>query len=291
MLDFDPAREGVTPKDAATLLVLRQRGALEVFFVRRHAQSAFMGGVVVFPGGKLDEADASLPARADGVDPRAVLFARDEAHALALAVCACRESLEEAALLPAVPAPRAAALEALRAELAGGAGFGALLEREGLALTTKSLLPFARWITPKAEGRRYDARFFVTFLPEGQEGAHDAHETISSVWATPGAMLEAFARGDVFLAPPTVRALELLAPIGEAAEVAALCAAQSLLPICPELVSTDPVTLALPGDPLHSIRERHVAGGTRFVLRDGRLQSSDCPKDGVEKVPVAVNDE
>ena len=53
MLNFDKDREPVTPKDAATLLVLRDAagGGVEIFCVRRHAKSAFMGGVVVFPGG------------------------------------------------------------------------------------------------------------------------------------------------------------------------------------------------------------------------------------------------
>jgi 8-oxo-dGTP pyrophosphatase MutT (NUDIX family) len=251
-----------------------------------------MGGVVVFPGGKLDaaDADAALAARCDGLDARAAVFARDEDHARALAICACREALEEAAILPATPPPDAAALEALRRDLAGGgASFAALIDGAGLVLTTKSLVPFARWVTPKAEARRYDARFFVTTLPEGQRGEHDARETTSSVWATPAVMLAAFRRGDVFLAPPTIRALELLEPLREVAEIASLAQAQSLLPICPELVATDPPTLALPGDRLHSVGERRVAGPTRFVLRDAKFQSEDEAQaanggqEGVEK--------
>src|SRR5690606_35126604 len=133
--------------------------------------------------------------------------------------------------------------------------------------------PFARWVTPRAEARRYDARFFMTELPAGQRGRHDDHETTSSVWATPARMLDAFMRGDVFLAPPTIRAFELLLGVRSSAEAIALCAAQSLAPICPELVSTDPPTLALPGDRAHSVREPAVAGPTRFVLRDGKFVS------------------
>ncbi len=277
MLNLDPSREAAPPRDAATLLVLREgKGAeVEVFCVRRHAKSAFMGGVVVFPGGKLDDADAdaALLAASDGPPERSAAFANDDVHAHALATCACREALEEAAILPAEPVPDAPTLERLRARLAREGDFRHVLEAAGLRLTTRALIPFARWITPQAEARRYDARFFVTALPRGQEGRHDDHETTSSVWAPPSEVLAAFERGDLFLAPPTIRSLELLREAKDVATALSLAAAQSLAPICPELVSVDPPTLALPGDPAHSVPERRVAGPTRFVLRDGKFVS------------------
>lgn len=280
MLKLDKDREPVPPKDAATLLVLRDAdgGGIEIFCVRRHAKSAFMGGVVVFPGGKLDAADGSdaLRDRSDGAHARAMIFAEDEAHAHALAICACRESLEEAAILPATPSPNAERAEALRKTLEADADFSALLAAEELSLTTANLVPFARWVTPAAEARRYDARFFLTALPEGQEGKHDDRETTSSVWATPKRLLEAFMAGDLFLAPPTVRALEILGEARDTAAAIALCAEQSLAPICPELVRVDPPTLALPGDPEHSVSEAAVSGPTRFVLRDGKFISENA---------------
>lgn len=277
MLDLDENRAPVVPRDAATLLVLRRReqGGVEVFCVRRHAKSAFMGGVVVFPGGKLDAADADLLAHTDGVHERAATFADDAAHAHALAVCACREALEEAGILPAEPAPAAARIEELRRELEGHRDFRRLLTDAGLKLGTSKLVPFARWVTPAAEARRYDARFFLTEIPPAQTGRHDEHETTSSVWATPEEMLAAFGAGQLFLAPPTIRALEILREAAGVEHALELAAAQSLAPICPELVSVDPPTLALPGDAAHSIRERRVSGPTRFVLRDGKFVSED----------------
>lgn len=283
MLSFDPDRssEGwdpVVPKDAATLLVLRDGTAgLEVFCVRRHAASAFMGGAVVFPGGKLDEADRAeaFAARGTGLHLRAAHFADDPTHARALAVCACRESLEEAMILPSVPAIPTERLEPMRAALEAGETLLPLLEAAGSELDTGALVPFARWITPAAEQRRYDARFFLTSLPDGQEGLHDDRETVHSVWASPRRMLEAFAAGDVLLAPPTTRCLELLAPRDDVEAALRLAAAQSLEPICPELVGGDELVLALPGDPDHSVADRRVAGPTRFVLEDGRLVSAD----------------
>jgi 8-oxo-dGTP pyrophosphatase MutT (NUDIX family) len=283
MLRLDPSQPPTEPRAAATLFVVRdspEGGGLELFFVRRHARSAFLGGAVVFPGGKLDELDRELARTGVTTGPhgRASRFADDPEHGLALAVCACRESLEEAAILPTRPALGADATEALQLAARGGEGLGALLGRlpGGTVLDTAALVPFAHWITPAVEARRYDARFFMTSLPFGQRGRHDTHETVSGVWSSPARMLAAFhGSSDLFLAPPTLRALELLQAAPDAEAALRLCAEQSLAPICPELVSTDPPMLAIPGDPLHTVAERRVAGPTRFVLRDGKLLSEE----------------
>jgi 8-oxo-dGTP pyrophosphatase MutT (NUDIX family) len=280
ILDLDPEREGVEPRDAATLIVVRGGAdGLEAFFVRRHAKSPFMGGAVVFPGGKLDGADAGA-TRAAGLAERALQvpgFAKDSAHALGLAVCACRESLEEAGIVPTEPTVNDAAVERMRAALKAGQRLDEVLAAEEATLATSALVPFARWITPRAESRRYDARFFVVACPKDQSGRPDEHEAVSGVWATPARMMAAFAAGDVFLAPPTLRALELLDGAPSVAEALARAARQSLEPICPTFVASDPPMLVIPGDPLHEVRERRVAGATRFVLREGRFVSEDPP--------------
>ena len=85
----------------------------------------------------------------------------------------------------------------------------------------------------------------------------------------------------------------------------ALAAAQSLLPICPELVAVpmggprapqtprgadaDAPFLALPGDPAHSLAGRRVAGPTRFVLRDARFVSEDPPEDELREKGTRVS--
>jgi 8-oxo-dGTP pyrophosphatase MutT (NUDIX family) len=274
MLRFEPGRAAVAPKDAATLLVVRDgEQGLEIFCVRRHANSPFMGGAVVFPGGKLDAADRALASQTSGLHPRAASFADDADHGLALAVCACRESFEEAAILPLVTFLEDGEVEHLRSRQAAGDGFASLIGDRILA--TAALTPFARWITPEAEQRRYDARFFLTTLPAGQRGLHDARETTSSVWASPARMLEAFLAGDLFLAPPTLRALEILCEARDVAAAIALSDEQSLAPICPRFVPTDPPMLVLPGDPEHHEPDRRVAGPTRFVLRDGKFVSEE----------------
>ena len=279
MLDFDPSRAAPAPRPAATVIVLRPSPAgIEVFCVLRHQKSTFLGGAVVFPGGKVDDADAAEAWTSLATDPhpRAALLADEAATARALAVAACRESLEEATILPLErPLPDSDVL-AMRAELEAGRTFADVLTARGARLALGALVPWARWVTPEAESRRFDARFFLLPLPEHQRGAHDDHEITHSFWSRPSDVLDRFLRGEIFLAPPTCRTLELLADHDSIEAAVALANEQSLLPVCPKFVAHDTAPyLALPGDPSHDVPEKRVAGKTRFVLRDGKFLSED----------------
>jgi 8-oxo-dGTP pyrophosphatase MutT (NUDIX family) len=287
VLSFDPNREPVVPKPAATVIVAREheKGPLEIFCVKRHAASGFMGGALVFPGGKLSPADArpEWVALSNGVSERVARLGSDANEARAFAIAALRELVEEAAILPVAGAPldddRVLAFRAeLEARVKGGAdGADAFLElctAEGLMLDSNRLHAFARWVTPLAEQRRYDTRFYLLGLTEAQTGRHDEHETTHSFWATPDDVLERWERLEVFLAPPTVRVLELLSGATSIASAAEVATAQSLSPICPfAVLEGDDVILALPGDPLFNDKEAIAAPGapTRFVMRNGRF--------------------
>ncbi|MFO0643802.1 MAG: hypothetical protein U0183_31540 [Polyangiaceae bacterium] len=287
MLDLKLDRAPTEPRPAATLLLLRDGDeGLEIFCVVRNAASRFLGGAVVFPGGKVDAGDASpelvshargLPASRDG-------FCANDDELRAFAVAALRESLEEAALLPlSEGALSDAELGALRERLAAGASFASLLGERGLVVDLSSLHPFARWVTPEAEARRYDTRFFLCRAPEGQTGAHDDGETTASFWATPAAVLGRFDRGEIALAPPTHRCLELLAPVANVDAALAVAATVCLLPICPRLVEVPheggtTLALVLPGDAEHTVPEARVPGSSRYVLRDGKFVPEDGPK-------------
>lgn len=287
MLSFDPNREPVVPKPAATVIVAREQagGPLEVFCVKRHAASGFMGGALVFPGGKLSPADArpEWVAMSNGVSARVGSLGSDATEARAFAVAALRELLEEAAILPvAGPHLDDDRVLALRAELEarvkagadGAEAFVELCQASKLVLDTNRLHAFARWVTPVAEQRRYDTRFYLVGLTEAQSGLHDAHETTESFWATPADVLERWTRHEVFLAPPTVRVLELLLDAPSIARAVEIAGVQSLSPICPfAVLQGEDLILALPGDPLFPEREARAApdAPTRFVMRNGRF--------------------
>ncbi len=288
MLSFDPSREPATPKPAATVVVVREPrpGKIEVFFVKRHAASGFMGGALVFPGGKLADADArpEWAKSSTGVSARCLELAPTEPEARAFAIAALRELLEEAAILPlrGTALDDAALLslrDALNARTKEGrdgaeAFYEACMERS-LRLDSGRLEAFARWITPAAEPRRYDTRFYLLPLAEAQSGRHDEHETTQSFWATPEDVLARWAKQEVFLAPPTTRVLDLLCPMTTIDEAKELARAQRLEPICPFVVmDKDRVVLALPGDPLFpepAPAPSDPRAPTRFVMQDGRF--------------------
>ena len=58
--DGQKGRAESTLRDAATVILMRTRPEepYEIFLMRRHRNQAFMGGAYVFPGGRLDDADA-----------------------------------------------------------------------------------------------------------------------------------------------------------------------------------------------------------------------------------------
>ncbi|HEU4533963.1 MAG TPA: hypothetical protein VFS00_07595, partial [Polyangiaceae bacterium] len=210
-----------------------------------------------------DEEDGEADDEADG--ERATLI--PEAKAGARAVDAEAGALD---------AEARAALAA--AAVAAGGPLAQALARRNLRLDLAALRPFARWVTPQAEPRRYDAFFFLLRLPEGQRGESDLGETTRGFWATPTEVIKRFTEGTLMLAPPTLRCLELLAAEASIESAFALAERQSLLPVCPQFVpGADPPALVLPGDPAHAVAERRVAGPLRFVLREGRFLSEGAP--------------
>jgi 8-oxo-dGTP pyrophosphatase MutT (NUDIX family) len=295
MLDLDTTREGPTPRDSATLIVARDRRdrpgeGIEVFFVERH-KTGFLGGAVVFPGGKLDPSDLDLAWASCTTPPvvpapeRGAPIATDAATLRALAIAAAREALEEAAIVPVVgPAPAAHAdLLAWRAEMKGKPdALRGILEARGLRLDLASLHPLARWITPVAESRRFDTRFFL-FAPRGEiTGAHDDHETTASFWATPADVLARYESRALVLAPPTHRTLQVLSQARDAGEAVAIATRSCLDPICPKAVphrdaAGETIAIVLPGDPEHGVPVARVPGASRYVLRGGRFVPEGAP--------------
>jgi 8-oxo-dGTP pyrophosphatase MutT (NUDIX family) len=292
VLDLKGERAAVAPKDAATLVLVRggTSGGIEVFCVERNKASRFMGGAIVFPGGKLDPSDVVADWTPLTTPPRlptrgTVPFTVNDAHFRSLAIAGARETLEEAAILHVHDGSvKQEELFVLRKDLETAPdALRTFLAKRGLRLDLAALHPFARWITPEAESRRFDARFFVAIAPEGQTGAHDERETMSSFWGSPADVLRRYEAGEVQLMPPTHRTIALLADCDSTASVLAMAEASNLDPICPRLVQQkdaqgETMALVLPGDPEHELRESRVPGKSRYVLRGDRWRSEDPPQ-------------
>jgi 8-oxo-dGTP pyrophosphatase MutT (NUDIX family) len=286
MLDLKIDREGAEPKDATTLILLRDSDeGVQIFCVERNKKSRFLGGAVVFPGGKVDAADgdAAWAEHTTAFGASLPPIARDAEQLRALGVAACRETLEEAAILPLDGEPLGNDdVIALRDRVRGGASFFGEVKALGRKLALSELVPFARWVTPTAEPRRYDARFFACKAPRGQKGAHDDHETTTSFWATPKSILDRFVKREIALAPPTHRTVEIILGLDGADKVLAYARTANLGPVCPALkmqkdAKGETLALVLPGDPEHDVKEQRVPGKARYVLRDEIWVPEDPP--------------
>ena len=254
------------PRPAATVMLIRDRqaGGLEVFLMRRHPKSAFMGGAHVFPGGKVDAADGGpeIAARLDL--PEGDL--PEGEHGAASRVAAIRETWEECGVLLVHGGPPDATL------LEGPPDLARLLDGTALRLAGDALQYVACWVTPEQEPRRYDARFYLARAPAGQRAVHTDVETTSGGWFEPGEAVGAMHRGEVFLAPPTLRNLEILAEAADVDDAMARARTSPKPVVRPELRLEDGcAVILLPGDPeLGPAEGPFVPGPTKMVLRAGR---------------------
>ncbi len=216
--------EPLTPRPAATVMLIRdERSAesLEVFLMRRHSAMDFVAGVMVFPGGGVDDRDRNADVAWHGPDRHwwAQRFGVDVELAEALVCAAARETFEECGVLfagaaddPDLLVDDASVYREQRAALENKTlSFGEFLRSEKLMLRADLLRPWANWVTPKEERtRRYDTYFFVGAIPDGQLADGDNTETDKADWVTPQAALDDFAEGRSFLLPPTWTQLDAL---------------------------------------------------------------------------------
>jgi 8-oxo-dGTP pyrophosphatase MutT (NUDIX family) len=226
--------EDVPIRDAATVVLLRDGAdGLETWMLTRARELTFAGGMTVFPGGRVDDADADLPFVTGGLADAVARFDGDDRLALALIGAAVRETFEETGVLLTVPP---ADLAAARSDVeAGRQAFGALLAAHGLQVDTAAVRPWARWITPPGEVRRYDTRFFVAALPDGAYAEDVTTESVHAAWVTVAQALDRARSGERYLLPPTVTTLATLERYATVADVLAAAAGRSLEPVQPNI--------------------------------------------------------
>jgi 8-oxo-dGTP pyrophosphatase MutT (NUDIX family) len=175
---------------AATVVLLRPAGETFEVYVLRRATTMVFGGVYAFPGGGVDPADRPETVRADWSERLGV----DDDAARAVVGAAARELFEEAGVLLAGDGSRtvgdvsAADWEADRAAVQRRElTMTELLGRRRLGLRDDLLLPWARWITPEFEPKRFDTWFFVALLPTAQTARDVSGEADRTAWVSPAA--------------------------------------------------------------------------------------------------------
>lgn len=209
---------------AATLIVVRDglSGPPELLMVERGRAMAFAAGALVFPGGRIDEADRRL---ATGI-------AFDDA---AERVAAIRETIEETAIPVGVsPPPSSLTAHRLQSALADERPFGALLLESELKIDAGGLTPFARWVPKFHAVRRFDTMFFVATCPDGDWRPNVLEgECSGACWVTATEVLERERDGEARLIFPTRRVLERLAQHSSFEEIRGDAIAHPIEPITP----------------------------------------------------------
>lgn len=229
-------------RPASTVIVMRPGpstalGAtdpFEILMVRRADKVAFMAGSYVFPGGRVDESDR--PPAGERVAPATFPDLTDE---------------EEAAY-------RSAAVRELQ-------------EEANVDITVGDLHPFAHWVTPEIETRRFDTRFFLARMPEGQQAKHDEGEMSALEWLSPNEAIARFKRRELLLPPPTWTSIRQLAKRTSIDDVLRWAASRPIVRVMPGFVKNDrEFMLMLPGDPLlPAVPGWEIPEETRFVLQEG----------------------
>jgi 8-oxo-dGTP pyrophosphatase MutT (NUDIX family) len=186
-------------REAATVVLLRDgEMGLETWLLRRVPKMAFAAGMSVFPGGAVEPDDTLATAVTGSV---AEILRTSVDHAGAIVAAAVRETLEEV----------------------------------DVDLEPAAIFPWARWITPETEPRRYDTYFFVAALPPGATAAAVTGEASHADWIGVHQALAEYERGDRPMLPPTVVTLTEIGRCQTVAEVVAAAAGRQVAPVEPVL--------------------------------------------------------
>jgi len=272
------AVEVAEPRHAATVVLLRDAAeghGVEAYVLRRVVTMAFAGGMYVFPGGSVDPRDTEgeIGWHGPSAEEWSAPLNAEAPLARALVCAAVRETFEESGVLLAGPD------EAATVDVSGDltrwsheqaalldrtASMGDVLRRNQLVLRADLLRPWAHWVTPEFEPKRFDTRFFVAALPAGQAAVHFTGESDESRWVRPVDAVEGHARGELAMLPPTVFTLAELAEHGSVDDVLAAATARDVRRILPRVVvSGDDVLFLLPGDPGYPSDPAYAADGRR----------------------------
>ncbi|MBA3668029.1 MAG: NUDIX domain-containing protein [Sphingomonas sp.] len=218
---------------AATLVVWRDPPATSaeapsILVVERSARMAFAAGAIVFPGGRVDEADRQLAAEIG-------------APGDAAKITAIRETIEESGVIAGMTGSTEPSLGLiLQQSLIAGAPFGDLLATHKLTIDLAALTPFARWIPAFKQPRKFDTIFFIIRAPEGDWPPHpQPGECVAAEWVSPAALLDRIAAGTASAIFPTKRNVERLAQHASFAAALADARAHSIDTIVPWVAELD----------------------------------------------------
>ena len=224
--------EVVVPGKASTVILARPgtRGRFEVLMTRRSPHLKVLAGFLVFPGGAVEEDDWSdrMLARCRGLSPsvaqQTLAGTMTPEQAMGHWVAAIRELFEETgvhffikeadSLEPNLDSRRERLAQSRAALWGRRLVLAELLESEQLLCDVGRLTYLFHRITPNHHPVRFDTRFYVGSLPQGQTPLDSSEEVAEIIWLSPQDALKLSESGGLPMMPPTVIALRSLAELG-----------------------------------------------------------------------------
>ena len=162
-------------------------------------------------------------------------------HGAPFVVAAIREAWEEAGILLGTPAGTRGPVDGSwrfpSAAETGSVPFLDLVVEHDVELRGDWLVPLSRWVTPPVVPRRYDARFFVAWLPDGAQLVFDEREVVGHEWIRPADALAAMGAGRIELWMPTSATLQVLLAVASVDDLRALAPAGPAAPPRAEAVA------------------------------------------------------
>lgn len=193
------------PRPASTVVLMDDHS--RVYLTKRPDTMKFFGGYYVFPGGSVDEDDYILGNKYNSIIQKT--------FDIAYLVAAARELFEEVGVIlckekSPVVFQYSTESEYRQKLINREISFLQILTQEKLSLNLEVLKDFGHLVTPKDKPIRFDTRFFLTRLPNGQKPKPDCYEIEEAAWMSPQEALEAYRNEQILLGPPTILALQTI---------------------------------------------------------------------------------
>ncbi|MBU8791863.1 MULTISPECIES: NUDIX hydrolase [Bacillaceae] len=195
------------PKPASTVVLMDNES--RIYLTKRPKTMKFMGGFYVFPGGGMDDADQLVNEKYVKSE------SKNDSLTMGHYIAAARELFEEVGILLGNKEDGSPVILSKKKELIyrnqlvnREITFGEILEREEIFFHLKCLSYIGQLVTPSQSHIRFDTRFFLVMLPQGQQPHPDRSEIDDAFWIAPEEALDLFENKKLKLSAPTILTLE-----------------------------------------------------------------------------------
>jgi 8-oxo-dGTP pyrophosphatase MutT (NUDIX family) len=227
-----------TPRPASTVVMMDESS--RVYLTKRPDSMKFMGGFHVFPGGTVEKHDTVVENDYVNSDESQLSVS------LSFYIAAARELFEEVGILLGnrqdgfpVQVPKEKVITYRNDLLIGEIPFIRVLAQENLHFDPQCLTYFGQIITPEESLIRFDTRFFLAKLPQGQNPEPDQKEIDGAFWVKPEDALTAFYNKEIKLAPPTILALQAIIDFQQSGILKMSVSQKDLMSLIKELRKND----------------------------------------------------